>query len=138
MTQGNESRKVRKLQLLFVVMNITQMFVYLFFNRLDGDEGIGQLFRVQDANLRARVFLQALERWPLTACLELLEFCLDDLSTDASLRTDLELKKKELDIYHRVIYSDRYRKVKTTERRVIVDVKPDEYTPILVIRLTFG
>ncbi|XP_062296068.1 zinc finger FYVE domain-containing protein 26 isoform X2 [Scomber scombrus] len=64
-----------------------------------GDEGIGQLFRVQDANLRARVALQALERWPLSACLELLEFCLNDPNTEASLRTDLELKKKELDIY---------------------------------------
>ncbi|XP_051244231.1 zinc finger FYVE domain-containing protein 26 isoform X4 [Dicentrarchus labrax] len=65
----------------------------------DGDEGIGQLFRVQDANLRARVGLQALERWPLSACLELLEFCLNDPNTETSLRTDLELKKKELDIY---------------------------------------
>ncbi|XP_044230886.1 zinc finger FYVE domain-containing protein 26 [Thunnus albacares] len=64
-----------------------------------GDEGIGQLFPVQDANLRARVALQALERWPLSACLELLEFCLNDPNTEASLRTDLELKKKELDIY---------------------------------------
>uniref|UniRef100_A0A8P4GHM9 Zinc finger FYVE domain-containing protein 26 n=1 Tax=Dicentrarchus labrax TaxID=13489 RepID=A0A8P4GHM9_DICLA len=63
------------------------------------DEGIGQLFRVQDANLRARVGLQALERWPLSACLELLEFCLNDPNTETSLRTDLELKKKELDIY---------------------------------------
>ncbi|XP_074548541.1 zinc finger FYVE domain-containing protein 26 [Halichoeres trimaculatus] len=66
----------------------------------DGDEGIGQLFRVQDANLRGRVALQALERWPLSACLELLEFCLNDPNTESSLRTDLELKKKELDIYH--------------------------------------
>ncbi|XP_030299604.1 zinc finger FYVE domain-containing protein 26 isoform X2 [Sparus aurata] len=66
----------------------------------DGVEAIGELFRVQDANLRARVALQALERWPLSACLELLEFCLNDPSTETSLRTDLELKKKELDIYH--------------------------------------
>ncbi|KAF7655467.1 hypothetical protein LDENG_00055630, partial [Lucifuga dentata] len=66
----------------------------------DGDEGICQLFRLQDANLRARVALQALECWPLSACLELLEFCLNDQSTEPSLRTDLEFKKKELDIYH--------------------------------------
>ncbi|XP_069391514.1 zinc finger FYVE domain-containing protein 26 [Paralichthys olivaceus] len=65
----------------------------------DEVEGTGQLFRVQDANLRARVALQALERWPLSSCLELLDFCLSDLNTVASLRTDLELKKKELDIY---------------------------------------
>lgn len=61
---------------------------------------MGQLFRVQDANLRGRVALQALERWPLSACLELLEFCLNDPNTENSLMTDLELKKKELDIYH--------------------------------------
>ncbi|XP_041668136.1 zinc finger FYVE domain-containing protein 26 isoform X2 [Cheilinus undulatus] len=66
----------------------------------DGDESIGQLFRVQDANLRGRVALQALERWPLSACLELLEFCLNDENTESLLRLDLELKKKELDIYH--------------------------------------
>ncbi|XP_056151758.1 zinc finger FYVE domain-containing protein 26 [Lampris incognitus] len=64
-----------------------------------GDEGIGQLFRVQDATLRARVTLQALEHWPLSACLELLEFCLNDPDTEASMKTDLELQKKELDIY---------------------------------------
>ncbi|KAI9537731.1 hypothetical protein NQZ68_022393 [Dissostichus eleginoides] len=65
----------------------------------DGDAGIGQLFRVQDADLRARVALQALHRWPLSACLELLDFCLNDPDTEASLRKDLELKKKQLDIY---------------------------------------
>ncbi|KAI4792478.1 hypothetical protein KUCAC02_033353, partial [Chaenocephalus aceratus] len=65
----------------------------------DGDAGIGQLFRVQDADLRARVALQALHRWPLSACLELLDFCLNDPDTETSLRNDLELKKKQLDIY---------------------------------------
>ncbi|KAM3871059.1 zinc finger FYVE domain-containing protein 26 [Diretmus argenteus] len=65
----------------------------------DAGEGIAQLFRVQDPTLRARVALQALERWPLAACLELLEFCLNDPKTEPSLRTDLELRKKELDIY---------------------------------------
>lgn len=86
-----------------------------------GDEGIGQLFRVQDANLRARVALQALERWPLSACLELLEFCLNDPSTEASLRTDLELKKKELDIYRWVIFRAEFRFIiLTTERNIHV------------------
>ncbi|KAM4625378.1 zinc finger FYVE domain-containing protein 26 [Polymixia lowei] len=66
----------------------------------DGEEGIAQLFRVEDSSLRARVGLQALERWPLSACLDLLEFCLNDPETEPALRTDLELKKKELDIYH--------------------------------------
>ncbi|XP_012727742.2 zinc finger FYVE domain-containing protein 26 [Fundulus heteroclitus] len=65
----------------------------------DEAEGFDQLFRVLDANLRARVALQTLERWPLSACLELIEFCLDDPNTQSSLKTDLELKKKELSIY---------------------------------------
>ncbi|XP_054913049.1 zinc finger FYVE domain-containing protein 26 isoform X2 [Poeciliopsis prolifica] len=63
-------------------------------------EGVDHLFRVQDANLRARVALQALERWPLSACLELIDFCLNDPDTQTSLNADLELKKKELSIYH--------------------------------------
>lgn len=69
----------------------------------DGDQGVPQLFRVQNANLRARVALQALENWPLSAGRELLEFCLNDPGTESSLRTDLEVKKKELDVYHWVI-----------------------------------
>ncbi|XP_061650672.1 zinc finger FYVE domain-containing protein 26 isoform X1 [Phyllopteryx taeniolatus] len=72
---------------------------------LEGDEeGVGHLFRVQDANLRARVALRAMERWPLSACTELLDFCLDDGNdTKASLRADLLRKKKELDIYARML-----------------------------------
>ncbi|XP_041827427.1 zinc finger FYVE domain-containing protein 26 isoform X2 [Melanotaenia boesemani] len=65
----------------------------------DGDDGIDQLFRVKDANLRARVALQDLERWSLSACLELIEFCLNDPNTETSLKTDLEIRKKELSIY---------------------------------------
>ncbi|XP_038158670.1 zinc finger FYVE domain-containing protein 26 isoform X1 [Cyprinodon tularosa] len=66
---------------------------------LEESEGVGQLFRVQDADLRARVVLQALERWPLSDCLELIDFCLNDLNTQSSLRTDLELRRTELGIY---------------------------------------
>lgn len=73
------------------------LLLSLFSSSLDG--GIEQLFRVQDANLRARVGLRALERWPLSSCLELLDFCLNDPNTTAALRTDLEQKKKELELY---------------------------------------
>uniref|UniRef100_A0A1A7X669 Zinc finger FYVE domain-containing protein 26 n=1 Tax=Iconisemion striatum TaxID=60296 RepID=A0A1A7X669_9TELE len=69
----------------------------------DGAEDLGQLFRVQDSNLRARVALQTLERWPLSACMELMEFCLNDPSTETSLKTQLELKMKELNIYRRMM-----------------------------------
>ncbi|XP_061700872.1 zinc finger FYVE domain-containing protein 26 [Syngnathoides biaculeatus] len=69
-----------------------------------GEEGVGHLFRVQDANLRARVALRAMERWPLSASTDLLEFCLDDANDmEASLRADLSRKKKELDIYGRML-----------------------------------
>ncbi|XP_057714797.1 zinc finger FYVE domain-containing protein 26 isoform X2 [Corythoichthys intestinalis] len=70
---------------------------------LEGDEeGIGHLFRVQDTNLRARVALQAMDRWPLPACMDLLDFCLDE-DTEASLRVDLLQKKTELDIYSQML-----------------------------------
>lgn len=73
--------------------------------RADGDEGPAQLFRVRDPNLRARVTLRALEQWPLSACLELMEFCLNDQDTESELRTELELKQKELSVYHQVTFS---------------------------------
>ncbi|XP_015824943.3 zinc finger FYVE domain-containing protein 26 [Nothobranchius furzeri] len=69
----------------------------------DSAEDPSQLFRVQDANLRARVALQALERWPLSASMKLMEFCLNDPSTETSLKTQLELKMKELSIYRRMM-----------------------------------
>ncbi|XP_077395120.1 zinc finger FYVE domain-containing protein 26 [Festucalex cinctus] len=70
----------------------------------DNEEGVGHLFRVQDANLRAHVALQAMERWPLSACTEFLDFCLDsDDDLEDSLRADLVRKKKELDIYRRML-----------------------------------
>lgn len=87
-------------------MNI-ELLIPILFLPSDGDQGSPQLFRVQNANLRAGVALQALENWPLLAARELLEFCLNDPSTESSLRTDLQVKKKELDIYHRVILASK-------------------------------
>lgn len=69
----------------------------------EGDRGIGHLFRVQDAHLRAHVTLKSLERWPLSSCLELLEFCLNDPDIEPSLRSDLQLRKTEMDIYNRML-----------------------------------
>ncbi|XP_071238607.1 zinc finger FYVE domain-containing protein 26 isoform X3 [Salvelinus alpinus] len=69
----------------------------------DGEDSIGQLFRVQDPCLRARVALQALERWPLGPSLELLEFCLNNPHVEASLKGELEHRKTELDIYQRML-----------------------------------
>ncbi|KAM6961382.1 zinc finger FYVE domain-containing protein 26-like isoform 4-T4 [Aplochiton taeniatus] len=66
----------------------------------DAEGGIVPLFRVQDPCLRARVALQVLERWPLGACLELLEFCLNDPNLEPTLSAELDLRKTELDIYN--------------------------------------
>uniref|UniRef100_A0A3B3RE68 Zinc finger FYVE domain-containing protein 26 n=1 Tax=Paramormyrops kingsleyae TaxID=1676925 RepID=A0A3B3RE68_9TELE len=67
----------------------------------EGNRTMEHLFRVEDAELRARVALQGLEQWPLASCLELLRFCLSDGNTECSLKEELELKKQELQIYQR-------------------------------------
>lgn len=78
-------------------------FPFISPSHSDEAKGVDHLFRVQDANLRARVALQLLERWPLPVCLELIDLCLNDPDTQNSLKADLELKKKELDIYRWVM-----------------------------------
>ncbi|XP_019909797.3 zinc finger FYVE domain-containing protein 26 isoform X3 [Esox lucius] len=69
----------------------------------DDDDRTDQLFRVQDPSLRARVALQGLQRWPLGPALDLLEFCLSHSNMEASLRGQLELRKRELDIYQQML-----------------------------------
>ncbi|XP_077477383.1 zinc finger FYVE domain-containing protein 26 [Stigmatopora argus] len=70
---------------------------------LEGDEqGIKHLFRVWGGDLRARVVLQVADRWPLAACVDLLDLCLDDVA-EASLRVDLLRKKTELDVYGQML-----------------------------------
>nr|XP_023691726.1 zinc finger FYVE domain-containing protein 26 isoform X1 [Paramormyrops kingsleyae] len=69
----------------------------------EGNRTMEHLFRVEDAELRARVALQGLEQWPLASCLELLRFCLSDGNTECSLKEELELKKQELQIYQRML-----------------------------------
>ncbi|KAJ8411937.1 hypothetical protein AAFF_G00155750 [Aldrovandia affinis] len=69
----------------------------------EGDGSMEQLFRVRDPDLRARVALQGLERWPQEACLELLRFCLSDPDTEPGLRGEMELRRRELEIYNTML-----------------------------------
>ncbi|XP_042593060.1 zinc finger FYVE domain-containing protein 26-like isoform X4 [Cyprinus carpio] len=62
-----------------------------------------QLFRVRDWELRGRVVLQGLDRWPLQECLELLQFCLSDQNSQDPLREQLQQRKHELDMYQRML-----------------------------------
>ena len=71
-----------------------------------GDNGTEQLFRVKDWQLRGRVSLQGLECWPLHSCQELLQYCLSDSSPDEPLTLQLQQKKLELDMYHKVSLPD--------------------------------
>lgn len=64
-----------------------------------------QLFRVRDPELRGRVVLQGLDHWNLDLCLELLQFCLSDQSTQDPLREQLQQRKQELDMYQRVSFA---------------------------------
>ncbi|XP_041069724.1 zinc finger FYVE domain-containing protein 26 isoform X2 [Carcharodon carcharias] len=67
-------------------------------------EGWRYLFRIRDAILRAKLVLHCSEKWPLDACLEVLLYCLSDPSTDKSeLKSDLHTKKKELQVYEKVL-----------------------------------
>ncbi|XP_028852607.1 zinc finger FYVE domain-containing protein 26 isoform X3 [Denticeps clupeoides] len=69
----------------------------------DGEAGSEHLFRVWDTDLRARVALQGLDRWPLETCLDLLSFCLSDVSLVGSLRAELQQKREEMVIYKRML-----------------------------------
>lgn len=70
---------------------------------LQGSNGVMQLFRVRDSELRGRVVLQGLDRWTLDLCLELLQFCLSDQSTQDPLREQLQQRKQELDMYQQML-----------------------------------
>ncbi|XP_041121838.1 zinc finger FYVE domain-containing protein 26 isoform X1 [Polyodon spathula] len=66
-------------------------------------DGMRHLFLVKDADLRARLVLHCLEKWPLGACLEILMYCVSDSETAEELKENLLLKKQELQIYQQIL-----------------------------------
>nr|XP_056707544.1 zinc finger FYVE domain-containing protein 26 [Euleptes europaea] len=69
----------------------------------DGPEGGQHLFRVRDAMLRSRLALRCLDRWPLKACLDILAYCTCDPEVTEELRSDLQSKTRELQVYQKIL-----------------------------------
>ncbi|XP_062434046.1 zinc finger FYVE domain-containing protein 26 [Rhea pennata] len=69
----------------------------------DGKDGWQYLFPVKNATLRSRLALRCLDKWPLDACLEMLAYCASDLDITDELKFDLQSRKKELQIYQKIL-----------------------------------
>ncbi|XP_010221175.1 PREDICTED: zinc finger FYVE domain-containing protein 26 [Tinamus guttatus] len=69
----------------------------------DGKDGWQYLFPVKDATLRSRLALRCLDTWPLDACLEILSYCASDLDITDELKSTLQSKKKELQVYQKIM-----------------------------------
>ncbi|XP_060119541.1 zinc finger FYVE domain-containing protein 26-like [Heteronotia binoei] len=66
-------------------------------------EGWQHLFRVRDAMLRSRLALRCLDRWPLKACLDILSYCTCDPEVSEELKSDLQSKTRELQVYQKIL-----------------------------------
>ncbi|KAJ6667217.1 hypothetical protein lerEdw1_017195 [Lerista edwardsae] len=69
----------------------------------DDQNGWPYLFRVRDAVLRSRLALRCLDSWPLEACLEILSYCSCDVEVSEELRSDLQSKTNELQVYQKIL-----------------------------------
>uniref|UniRef100_A0A8C6ZC05 Zinc finger FYVE domain-containing protein 26 n=1 Tax=Nothoprocta perdicaria TaxID=30464 RepID=A0A8C6ZC05_NOTPE len=69
----------------------------------DGKDGWQYLFPVKDATLRSRLALRCLDTWPLDACLEILSYCASDLDITGELKSALQSRKKELQVYQKIM-----------------------------------
>ncbi|XP_038260251.1 zinc finger FYVE domain-containing protein 26 isoform X10 [Dermochelys coriacea] len=69
----------------------------------DDKGGWQYLFPVKDAMLRSRLALHCLDRWPLEACLEILAYCICDPGITEELKSDLQSKTGELQVYQKIL-----------------------------------
>uniref|UniRef100_A0A8C3SC98 Zinc finger FYVE domain-containing protein 26 n=1 Tax=Chelydra serpentina TaxID=8475 RepID=A0A8C3SC98_CHESE len=69
----------------------------------DDKDGWQYLFPVKDAMLRSRLALRCLDRWPLEACLEILAYCICDPGITEDLKSDLQSKTGELQVYRKIL-----------------------------------
>ncbi|CAH2327773.1 zinc finger FYVE domain-containing 26 isoform X2 [Pelobates cultripes] len=66
-------------------------------------DGWKYLFVVEDPDLRSKLALHFLDKWPLEACQEILGYCFCEPHIAADLKQDLQNKIKELEIYRKIL-----------------------------------
>ncbi|OXB72307.1 UNVERIFIED_CONTAM: hypothetical protein H355_014227 [Colinus virginianus] len=69
----------------------------------EGRDGWQYLFPVKNATLRSVLALRCLDKWPLDACLEILNYCISELDITDELKADLQSRKKELQVYQKIL-----------------------------------
>ncbi|KAM8921326.1 LOW QUALITY PROTEIN: zinc finger FYVE domain-containing protein 26 [Pelodytes ibericus] len=66
-------------------------------------DGWQYLIAVENPILRSKLALEFLEKWPLEACEEILDYCLCEPTIEESMKLDLHYKVKELEIYRKIL-----------------------------------
>ncbi|KAM6171570.1 zinc finger FYVE domain-containing protein 26 isoform 1-T1 [Erethizon dorsatum] len=66
-------------------------------------EGWQYLFPVRDASLRSQLALRFVDRWPLEPCLEILAYCISDTAVQKGLKSELQRKQVELQMYQKIL-----------------------------------
>ncbi|KFO24196.1 zinc finger FYVE domain-containing protein 26 [Fukomys damarensis] len=66
-------------------------------------EGWQYLFPVKDASLRSQLALRFLDQWPLESCLEILAYCISDTAVQGGLKSELQRKQVELQVYQKIL-----------------------------------
>lgn len=57
---------------------------------------------MKDASLRSQLALRFVDRWPLESCLEILAYCVSDMAVQEELKSELQRKLMELQVYQKV------------------------------------
>ncbi|KAM4852859.1 zinc finger FYVE domain-containing protein 26 [Thomomys bottae] len=66
-------------------------------------EGWQYLFPVKYACVRSQLALRFLDRWPLESCLEILAYCISDEAVQEGLKSELQRKLAELQVYQKIL-----------------------------------
>ncbi|XP_053330855.1 zinc finger FYVE domain-containing protein 26 [Spea bombifrons] len=66
-------------------------------------DGWRYLLAVNDPVLRSTMALRFLDKWPLDAAEEILDYCLSEMHINNDLKRDLQSKTKELEMYQKIL-----------------------------------